>query len=95
MGKRKQPTLTRERLASALVTKTSLNAMQAAEAVEALFETLGGALQSGQPIEVRGFGSFRFRERAGRTGRHPKTGEPIHIQPRKLVRFQLSRKVKI
>ncbi len=42
--------------------------------VDTLFESVIGALKSGDKIEIRGFGSFRTRQRNARTGRNPKTG---------------------
>ena len=43
--------------------------------VDTLFDAVIGALKSGDKIEIRGFGSFRTRQRNARTGRNPKTGE--------------------
>src|SRR5580698_10363022 len=42
--------------------------------VDTLFDSVIGALKSGDKIEIRGFGSFRTRQRNARTGRNPKTG---------------------
>ena len=39
---------------------------------ETIFESIIGALKEGDRIEIRGFGSFRTRQRGGRTGRNPK-----------------------
>ena len=48
--------------------------------VETLFDSVIGALKSGDKIEIRGFGSFRTRQRNARIGRNPKTGEQIQIK---------------
>ena len=47
--------------------------------VDTLFESVIGALQSGDKIEIRGFGSFRTRQRNARIGRNPKTGEKVDV----------------
>ena len=45
--------------------------------VETIFGSVIGALQNGDKIEIRGFGSFRIRQRNPRIGRNPKTGERV------------------
>ena len=47
--------------------------------VETLFESIIGALKANDKIEVRGFGSFRTRQRKPRTGRNPKTGAAVAV----------------
>ncbi len=53
--------------------------------VETIFDSVICALQSGDKIEIRGFGSFRIRQRNPRIGRNPKTGERVEV-PAKRVR---------
>ena len=62
--------------------------------VETIFESVIGALKGGDKIEIRGFGSFRIRQRNPRIGRNPKTGEPMAIKPSKTVRFVCSSALK-
>ncbi len=47
--------------------------------VDTLFESVIGALKAGDKIEIRGFGSFRTRQRNSRIGRNPKTGERVDV----------------
>ena len=47
--------------------------------VEIIFDSITGTLNKGEKIELRGFGSFRVRERSARKGRNPKTGDPVDI----------------
>ena len=47
--------------------------------VETIFGSVIGALQSGDKIEIRGFGSFRIRQRNPRIGRNPKTGARVEV----------------
>ena len=54
--------------------------------VDAVFSTIVEALQRGDKIELRGFGSFRVRRRKSRTGRNPKTGQGV-VGPAKTVPY--------
>ena len=54
--------------------------------VDAVFSTIVEALQRGDKIELRGFGSFRVRRRKSRTGRNPKTGQGV-VVPAKTVPY--------
>jgi integration host factor subunit beta len=67
-------------------------------AVKSLLEMMGGALASGERIEIRGFGSFSLHYRPPRLGRNPKTGESValpgkhvpHFKPGKELRERVS-----
>ena len=54
--------------------------------VETIFESVVKSLRDGDKVEVRGFGSFRTRERRGRIGRNPKSGEKVSV-PHKTIPF--------
>ena len=56
--------------------------------VDAVFSTIVEALQRGDKIELRGFGSFRVRRRASRTGRNPKTGQGVVVPAKKVPYFK-------
>jgi integration host factor subunit beta len=56
--------------------------------VDAVFSTIVLALQRGDKIELRGFGSFRVRRRGSRTGRNPKTGEGVVVPAKKVPYFK-------
>ena len=62
--------------------------------VDTLFEAVIGALKSGDKIEIRGFGSFRTRQRNARTGRNPQTGAPIEIAARKVPTFKAGKELR-
>ena len=47
--------------------------------VQSVFDTIANALQSGDKVQLIGFGTFEVRERSARTGRNPQTGEEIQI----------------
>jgi integration host factor subunit beta len=56
--------------------------------VDAVFSSIIEALQGGDKIELRGFGSFRVRHRASRTGRNPKTGDSVLVPAKKVPYFK-------
>src|ERR1700674_1939985 len=62
--------------------------------VETIFDSVVRALRSGDKIEIRGFGSFRTRQRKPRVGRNPKTGDRVEVPPKKIPFFKPSKKLK-
>ena len=62
--------------------------------VDTLFESVIGALKAGDKIEIRGFGSFRTRQRKPRIGRNPKTGERVEVPAKKIPFFKPSKELK-
>ncbi len=62
--------------------------------VETLFESVIGALKSGDKIEIRGFGSFRTRQRKARVGRNPKTGERVEVPAKRVPFFKPSKELR-
>jgi len=67
--------------------------------VDAVFSSIANALQEGEKVELRGFGSFKLRRRESRAGRNPKTGAGVvvpakqipHFKPGKALREMLNR----
>jgi len=62
--------------------------------VETVFESIVKSLRAGEKIEMRGFGSFRTRERKSRVGRNPKTGERVEVPAKKIPYFKPSKELK-
>jgi integration host factor subunit beta len=62
--------------------------------VETLFESIIGALKADDKVEVRGFGSFRTRQRKPRTGRNPKTGEAVAVPAKRVPFFKPSKELR-
>ena len=56
--------------------------------VDTVFTSIIEALQRGEKIELRGFGSFRLRQREPRKGRNPKTGDKVDVPPKKVPYFK-------
>jgi integration host factor subunit beta len=62
--------------------------------VETIFDSVVRSLRAGDKIEIRGFGSFRTRQRRPRTGRNPKTGEKVDVPAKKIPFFKPSKELK-
>ena len=62
--------------------------------VEEVFRNIIHALNRGEKIELRGFGSFRVRHRDARRGRNPKTGEPVDIPAKRVPYFKPGKELK-
>ena len=67
---------------------------EAAEIVEAVFDTMKEVLADGQKIKISGFGNFVVRAKKQRIGRNPQTGAPIPIEARKVLTFKPSQVLK-
>lgn len=67
---------------------------EAEEGVNLFFHSIKEAILRGEEIEIRGFGSFRFRKRTSRAGRNPRTGEPVKVPPKKVLFFKPSKLLK-
>jgi integration host factor subunit beta len=62
--------------------------------VETIFEGIVRSLRAGDKIEIRGFGSFRTRQRKPRVGRNPKTGDRVEVPAKKIPFFKPSKELK-
>ena len=87
-------TVTKADLVEEVVRVTELGRKESEAIVETIFESIIGALQGGDHIEIRGFGSFRARQRRGRTGRNPKTGAKVEVPPKRIPFFKPSKELK-
>ena len=62
--------------------------------VDQIFGCMTEALQQGEGIEIRGFGSFTVREYKAYEGRNPRTGETIQIAARKTPTFKVGKELR-
>jgi integration host factor subunit beta len=77
------------------VSRTGVSTRKACEAVvETIFSSIVDSLRAGDKIEIRGFGSFRVRQREARMGRNPKTGAPVAVPARKVPYFKPSKELR-
>ncbi len=62
--------------------------------VEVIFDSIVRALRASDKIEIRGFGSFRTRQRQPRIGRNPKTGTRVEVPAKRIPFFKPSKELK-
>src|SRR6185295_5228361 len=68
-----------------------LPAGKAEAIVNCIFDSMVKALEQGEGIEIRGFGSFTVREYKAYEGRNPRTGETVHVAPKRLPFFKVGK----
>lgn len=64
------------------------------KAVTVIMETIVGALEDGGRVELRGFGAFSVRTRPARSGRNPKTGEPVSVKAKHVPFFKSGKELR-
>jgi integration host factor beta subunit len=78
--------MTKAELVAQVAAKTQMTQQQIAQIVDLFLASIMEAVQAGDKVELRGFGSFRRRARRPRQGRNPKTGDAIEV-PAQVVPF--------
>ena len=81
-------TVTKAHLVEIVSERADVSRKQADQAVRVILEGIVEALQNGEKVELRGFGSFRVRQRDARIGRNPKTGERVDVPAKKIPYFK-------
>ena len=81
-------------LVEALRKDTGLSRIKAEQVVELFFDQMADALAGGDRVEIRGLCSFRVKTYRAYTGRNPKTGEAIQVEPKKLPFFKCGRELR-
>ncbi len=81
-------------LISALKTEADITKSEAATAVQIFFDSMSDALVRGERVEIRGLCSFFIKNYKSYTGRNPKTGDKVTIQPKKLPFFKSGKELK-
>jgi integration host factor subunit alpha len=87
-------TVTRAQLAEAIYQQVGLSRNESAELVESILQEISDCLANGETVKLSSFGSFQVRQKGGRVGRNPKTGEEVPIDPRKVLVFRASHVLK-
>lgn len=62
--------------------------------VSTIFDEISGALARGDRVELRGFGAFSVKNRPARTGRNPRTGEPVHVDQKSVPFFKTGKELR-
>ena len=86
--------MTKAELVEDVARAAELTKKDAERLVEIVFESIIETLNHGEKIELRGFGSFRVRERGARRGRNPKTGDPVSIPAKRVPYFKPGKELK-
>lgn len=85
--------MTKSDLVQLLSRRSQLPRGKAELIVDTIFHHMIKALDAGEKIELRGFGSFRVKTREARIGRNPKTGEKVHVPKRKVPAFRAGKEL--
>jgi len=86
--------VTKSEFVERVVDKSDLSKKEAETAVDAVITSIQDALRSGDEVNITGFGKFHVAQRGAREGKHPRTGEPIHIAASRVPRFTAGAKLK-
>ena len=81
-------------LVSAVADSAGLSKVDAAKAVDGVFDNISGALSSGGDVRIVGFGTFSVANRKATTGRNPRTGEASQIPASKQPKFKAGKGLK-
>ena len=87
-------TVTRAQLSEAVYQEVGLSRNESAQLVETVLNEIGERLIAGETVKISSFGSFSVRQKGGRVGRNPKTGQEVPIEPRRVLVFRPSHVLK-
>ncbi|MBF0236827.1 MAG: integration host factor subunit beta [SAR324 cluster bacterium] len=86
--------MNKSQLIEKLAEKNNNNLQLADKAVRIFFDNIKESLNSGERVEIRGFGSFILKKYEGYVGRNPKTGTKVEVSPKKLPVFRTGKDLK-
>ena len=86
--------MTKADLVEKVAAEADMTKKDAEQLVEIIFDSITETLNKGEKIELRGFGSFRVRERNSRKGRNPKTGDSVEIPAKRVAYFKPGKELK-
>ena len=86
--------MNKQELIAKIAADNGLTKAAAAGAVESLLKGIVQSLKKGDPVTFVGFGTFKTAQRKARVARNPRTGEPIKIAKRRVVRFSAGKALK-
>lgn len=86
--------MTKADLVDEIADRTGLTKKDVAETVDQFLEAVSRALVNGNHIEIRGFGTFRVRDRKPRMARNPRTGASVPVPARRVPVFKVSKELK-
>ncbi|MCL2866180.1 MAG: HU family DNA-binding protein [Clostridia bacterium] len=86
--------MNKSELASAVAAKSGLTKKDSEKTINAVFDALTDALKAGEKVQVVGFGTFEVKCRPARSGRNPRSGEPLQIAASKSPVFKAGKALK-
>jgi DNA-binding protein HU-beta len=86
--------MTKNELARELAEELEMPRRQMVELIDALLDKFTDVLKSGDKVQLTPFGQFKVRDRAARIARNPKTGEPIKVPAKRVLKFIAGRTLK-
>lgn len=82
--------MNKTQLVEAIALDTNISKVEARKVIDTMIRVTGQALRNGERLTITGLGSFFVQQKAARTGRNPRTGAPVKVPPRKVVKFRSS-----
>ena len=86
--------MTKSELIDAIAVRSSLTKARAELVVNCVFDAMTEALEQGEGIEIRGFGSFTVRPYKPYAGRNPRTGETVNVAAKRLPFFKVGKELR-
>jgi len=86
--------MTKAELVEEVARVSDLTKKHSESIVNTVFDSIVEALQKDEKIELRGFGSFRIRQRRSRQGRNPKTGDKVDVPAKRIPYFKPGKELK-
>ena len=86
--------MNKNELISSISNDTGLTKTDSAKAVDAFIASVTNALKSGDEVRLVGFGTFAVSKRSATTGRNPRTGEKVAVEPKRLPFFRAGKELK-
>ncbi|MCX4240262.1 HU family DNA-binding protein [Paraliomyxa miuraensis] len=87
--------MTKSELIEVVAQEANLTKGRAEMVINTIFEAMVEALQRGEGIEIRGFGSFTVRQYKSYEGRNPRTGDAVHVAPKRLPFFKVGKDLRL
>jgi nucleoid DNA-binding protein len=86
--------MTKADIVDEIAERTGLTKKDVADTVDQFLDAVSRALAGGKHIEIRGFGTFKVKDRKSRLARNPRTGESVPVPPRRVPVFKVSKELK-
>ena len=87
-------TLTKDHIISSIGNRIGVTKFQSTRLVESALEIIKTSLSNGEDVLISGFGKFIVRKKEARRGRNPATGEDLTLEPRRVITFKCSARMR-